>query len=183
MLAGGFGGFADGVLGLALAADEQDFFALADEVGEEVGGLVELLDGFFQVDDVDAAFVLHQEGLHARVPFLGLVAVVDAGVHHFVDEFVDHGMCGFPALIQDGRCLKTRRVWNSPGSSLVRGRRKRGAGIRGIPAAWQDLICKKRGDLELLHGSHPRWPELDVDLDLLSLENPSAYPLVFSDTA
>jgi hypothetical protein len=24
------------------------------------------------------------------------VAVVDAGVHHFIDEFVDHGFCGFP---------------------------------------------------------------------------------------
>jgi len=35
--------------------------------------------------------------------------------------------------------------------------------------------------LELLHGSHLRWPDLDVDIDLISLENPAAYPLVFSD--
>ena len=96
MLAGGFRGFADGILGLALAADKQDFFTLAHQIGEEFGGFIELLDGFFQVDDVDAAFVLHQEGLHARIPFLGLVAVVDAGVHHVIDEFVNHGICGFP---------------------------------------------------------------------------------------
>ena len=35
--------------------------------------------------------------------------------------------------------------------------------------------------LELLHGSHLRWPDLDVDIDLLSLENPDAYPLVFTE--
>ena len=119
VLAGGFRGFADGVLGLALAADEEDFLALADEVGEEIGGFIELLDGFFQVDDVDSAFVLHEEGLHARIPFFGLVAVVDAGVHHFVDEFVDHWMLWFPALNQDGRFLKICRMWIPSGSSLV----------------------------------------------------------------
>ena len=95
-LAGGFRGFADGVLGLALAADKEDFFALADGLAEKIRSFIELLDGFLKVDDVDAAFVLHEEGLHARVPFLGLVAVVDAGVHHFIDEFVDHRMLGFP---------------------------------------------------------------------------------------
>ena len=36
--------------------------------------------------------------------------------------------------------------------------------------------------LELLHGSHLRWPDLDVDIDLLALENPDAYPLVFADS-
>jgi hypothetical protein len=35
--------------------------------------------------------------------------------------------------------------------------------------------------LELLHGNHLHWPELDVDLDLLALENPSDYPLVYSN--
>ena len=36
-------------------------------------------------------------------------------------------------------------------------------------------------NLELLHGSHLRWPDLDVDIDLPSLENPDAYPLVFAE--
>lgn len=33
-------------------------------------------------------------------------------------------------------------------------------------------------NVELLHGRHLHWPELDVDLSLDSLENPGAYPLV-----
>jgi len=32
--------------------------------------------------------------------------------------------------------------------------------------------------LELHHGCHLFWPELDVDLDVASLENPRQYPLV-----
>jgi len=28
---------------------------------------------------------------------------------------------------------------------------------------------------------HLRWPDLDVDIDLLSRENPDAYPLVFAE--
>jgi hypothetical protein len=90
VLASGFSSFADGVLRLALAADEEDFFPFSDEVSKEVGSLVELLDGFLEIDDVDAASVLHEEGLHAWIPLFGLVAVVDASVHHFVDEFVYH---------------------------------------------------------------------------------------------
>ncbi len=90
VLAGGFCGFADGVLSLGFAAYEEDLFVFAGEVSEEVGGFIELLDGFLEVDDVDSAFVLHEVRLHAGVPFFSLVAVVDACVHHFSDEFVDH---------------------------------------------------------------------------------------------
>jgi len=32
--------------------------------------------------------------------------------------------------------------------------------------------------LELLHDSHLRWPDLDVDLELESLENPQGFPLI-----
>jgi hypothetical protein len=34
-------------------------------------------------------------------------------------------------------------------------------------------------NVELLHKSHLHWPDLDVDLDLDSLENPEKYPLVY----
>ena len=95
VLAGCFRCFADGVLCLALASDEENFFPLADDVGEEVGCFVELLDGFFQIDDINAASVLHEEGFHAGIPLFRLVAVVDACVHHFIDEFVDHVVFGF----------------------------------------------------------------------------------------
>jgi hypothetical protein len=34
-------------------------------------------------------------------------------------------------------------------------------------------------NLELVHGFHLHWPDLDVDLELESLENPEKYPLVY----
>ncbi|KKQ32232.1 MAG: hypothetical protein US49_C0012G0014 [candidate division TM6 bacterium GW2011_GWF2_37_49] len=34
-------------------------------------------------------------------------------------------------------------------------------------------------DLQLLHGDHLYWKNLDVDLDVNSLKNPEAYPLKF----
>ena len=33
--------------------------------------------------------------------------------------------------------------------------------------------------VKLLHGHHLYWPDLDVDVDLESLEHPERYPLVF----
>ena len=69
-LAGGLGGFLDGVLRLALAADEEDLLAAGGQAAEEVGRLVEALDGFLEVDDVDAALVLQQVGLHRGFHFL-----------------------------------------------------------------------------------------------------------------
>lgn len=34
-------------------------------------------------------------------------------------------------------------------------------------------------NLKLLHGSHLHWPDLDVDLELESLQQPEKYPLVY----
>ena len=34
-------------------------------------------------------------------------------------------------------------------------------------------------NVELIHGHHLHWPDLDVDLDLDSLQNPEKYPLIF----
>jgi hypothetical protein len=34
-------------------------------------------------------------------------------------------------------------------------------------------------EVTILHGHHLRWEELDVDLDLRSLQQPEAYPLVY----
>lgn len=33
--------------------------------------------------------------------------------------------------------------------------------------------------VKLLHGHHLYWPDLDVDLDIESLEHPERYPLIF----
>ena len=34
-------------------------------------------------------------------------------------------------------------------------------------------------NLKLLHGTHLHWPDLDVDLELASLQKPENYPLVY----
>lgn len=34
-------------------------------------------------------------------------------------------------------------------------------------------------DVELLHGYHLYWPQLDIDLTIERLENPDNYPLVY----
>ena len=39
--------------------------------------------------------IIHKDGI-AAIPFLGLMAVMDASVHHVGDEFVNHNVCGFP---------------------------------------------------------------------------------------
>jgi len=35
--------------------------------------------------------------------------------------------------------------------------------------------------VELHHGEHLYWPDLDIDLALESLQTPEKYPLIFSD--
>ena len=92
VLSGSFSSFADGFLSLALAADEENLAVASGEVGEESGGLVEALFSFFEVDQVDASFVLQEGLLHAGVPLAGLVSVVNAGFYHLVDQIINH-MC------------------------------------------------------------------------------------------
>ena len=36
-------------------------------------------------------------------------------------------------------------------------------------------------EVELLHETHLHWPNLDIDLDLLGLKHPEAYPLCYQD--
>jgi hypothetical protein len=36
-------------------------------------------------------------------------------------------------------------------------------------------------NIELLHGDHLHWPDLDIDLTVDSLRNPNQYPLVWQD--
>ena len=44
---------------------------------------------------------------------------------------------------------------------------------------FQDAKLSEIYKLELLHGTHLHWPDLDVDLELLSLEQPEKYPLIY----
>jgi len=34
-------------------------------------------------------------------------------------------------------------------------------------------------EVELLHDTHLRWPQLDIDLEIESLDNPGKYPLKY----
>jgi hypothetical protein len=38
-------------------------------------------------------------------------------------------------------------------------------------------------DVQLLHGYHLYWPQLDVDLEIDNIENPEKYPLQYRATA
>jgi len=76
--AAALGLFLHRVLRLPLRAHEEDPLPLAGAVGDEVGRLLEELQGLLQVDDVDAVAVTEDVGLHLGIPAAGLVPEVDA---------------------------------------------------------------------------------------------------------
>ena len=45
---------------------------------------------------------------------------------------------------------------------------------------FQDQTIKSIQNVQLLHGYHLYWPELDIDLEIDNLENPEKYPLKFN---
>ena len=44
---------------------------------------------------------------------------------------------------------------------------------------FQSATVAQIHNIQLLHGMHLRWPDLDVDLDLDSLKNLEKYPLTY----
>ena len=44
---------------------------------------------------------------------------------------------------------------------------------------FKDQTLKSIQNVQLLHGIHLFWPELDVDLEIDNLENPEKYPLKY----
>lgn len=44
---------------------------------------------------------------------------------------------------------------------------------------FKDQTLSSIQNVQLLHGYHLYWPELDVDLEIDNLENPEKYPLKF----
>ena len=76
--AAAIGLFENGVLRLALGADEQDAFALGGEIGNECGSFLEELERLLQVNDVDPVALSEDVLLHLRIPALGLMTEVDA---------------------------------------------------------------------------------------------------------
>ena len=43
---------------------------------------------------------------------------------------------------------------------------------------FKDAAISAAHNVRLLHESHLHWPDLDVDLDMASLEHPGHYPLI-----
>jgi hypothetical protein len=44
---------------------------------------------------------------------------------------------------------------------------------------FKDAKVKDITNVKLLHGFHLYWPQLDVDLEIDSLDNPQNYPLIY----
>ncbi len=42
---------------------------------------------------------------------------------------------------------------------------------------FKDQTLKSIQNVQLLHGYHLHWPDLDIDLEIDNLENPKKYPL------
>src|SRR5262249_52626277 len=74
----------NGVLRLALRADEEKVLPRRREVGHEFRGFLELLERLLQVDDVDPIALPEDEFLHLGVPALGLMTEVDASLEQFL---------------------------------------------------------------------------------------------------
>ena len=73
-----------GVLRLALGADEQHLAAAGDGLLDEVERAREQRHGLRQVDDVNAVAVAEDVRLHPRVPAVGLVAEMRAGLEQLL---------------------------------------------------------------------------------------------------
>src|SRR5712664_1850053 len=88
------------VLRLLLGADEEHRTAAGADVADELEGLAREPHGLLQIDDVDAVAGAEDVRLHLRVPALGLVAEVDAGL-----EQLAHGdaLAGLDGLLHAGR--------------------------------------------------------------------------------
>ena len=88
--AGAVGFLGDGILRLALGADEEDELAGGGEVGDELGRLFEHLEGLLEVDDVNAVALAEDVLLHLGVPALGLMPEVNASFEQFFHRDVCH---------------------------------------------------------------------------------------------
>ena len=71
-------GLGDGVLGLALGADEQDAAALRDRIADRLQRTVQHRHGERQIDDVNVIAGAEDVLGHLRVPAVGLMAEVNA---------------------------------------------------------------------------------------------------------
>ena len=81
----------DGLLGLLLGTHEQQGLAVLGQLTHESIGLLQLLHGLLQVDDIDAVALRVDIGSHLGVPAAGLVTEVDT--------CLQQGLHGYDVLI------------------------------------------------------------------------------------
>ena len=80
----------DGLLRLLLGTHEQQGLAVLGQLAHEVIGLLQLLHGLLQVDDIDPVALGINVGGHLGVPPTGLVAEVHAGLQQLLHRYDCH---------------------------------------------------------------------------------------------
>src|SRR5438105_8829118 len=75
----------DGLLGLALGADEEDQAAPAGDLGQETISAEQATDRFFQVDNVNEIALAVDERPHLRVPAAGPMSEMNARFDQFLN--------------------------------------------------------------------------------------------------
>ena len=86
----------DGVLGLALRADEQHPAAIGDEIADERVRGFDPLERLLEVDDVDTRPLAVDESPHPRVPTAGLVSEVDTCLEQLLHGHDGHVVVSLP---------------------------------------------------------------------------------------
>src|SRR5690606_6485531 len=91
-------------LRLLLRTDEEARPTPRDGLLDEVVGLVDVVQGLLQVDDVDAGALGEDEALHLRVPAAGLMPEMHAAVEQLTNGDDGHGRS--PVLRTGSRAIE-----------------------------------------------------------------------------
>src|SRR5688500_934572 len=114
--------FVDRVLRLPFRSDEQEVLSGGGELGHEFRGILELLQGLLQVDDVDAVALPEDELLHLGVPSLCLVPEVHARFEQFLHRDRDQETPPLSAGFRPARARDFTACWTGTGPARRAGR-------------------------------------------------------------
>ena len=81
----------DGRLSLLLRANEKDVATMSNGLLDEVVGLVDVINGLLEIDDVDRVTIGEDVTLHLRVPAAGLMPEVDTSFKQLAHGNDCHG--------------------------------------------------------------------------------------------
>jgi len=106
---------------LAFGADEEDVVAPQDHFANELLGKLDLLQGFLQVDDVNAVALGKDVSAHLGIPAPRLVAEVDTGLEQLAHGHVGHGTRRPPGSVVPPRASVFRNLLASWPRGTLRG--------------------------------------------------------------